>query len=219
MEKAKRNVILAITHGGSSHVDDLLSISILSYFTIYNYSIPLYVIRNSEIEKILKLSNRIKNNYEISSIYILDQTLNINELKEEFKNIQIETIDHHNISTNNCTFQLLLEYLYPEYSLKLLDYDFDIDIININFNNLEINETFKPINYIKNYLELLSINDTNGPIESFKYFYNRNIRNIDELLKFEYFLLKNPLNYSIIRFFSKKYSNFSNSSIFLILRL
>jgi len=212
-----RNITIAITHGGSPHIDDLISISLLSYFYIYNFGNPIYVIRNSDINEIIKKIKNLKDKYILNNIFILDQTLEIEKLKEEFKNIEIETIDHHNISTNDCTFQLLLEYLYPEYSLKLLDYDFDI---GINFNDFEIYKTFKPINYINKLLKLLSIADTNGPFEAFKFYKNTdNIENIEELLEFEYFILKNPINYSIIKFFQKKKSFLisSKSNIFYII--
>jgi len=217
--KEVKNIIIGVTHGGNPHIDDLLSISILSYFSIINYNIPLLVIRSSNIEEILKIIDKIKKNYEINDIYILDQTINIDKLKN-FKNIEIKVIDHHDKNTNNCTFQLLLEYLYPEYSLKLLDFDFNFDF-NFdfsNFNNFDNKKIFKPINFIDKYLKLISISDTNGPITSFQYFYGKNIENINELLEFEYFILKNPFIFAILKYFNKKYFFIkSDKNIFYIL--
>jgi len=211
----KKEIIIGVTHGGNPHIDDLLSVSILSHFSISNY-IPLLVIRSSNIEEILKIIDKIKKDYEINDIYILDQTININELKN-FKNIEIKVIDHHDKNTNNCTFQLLLEYLYPEYSLKLLDFDFNLDFSN--FNNFDNKKIFKPINFIDKYLKLISISDTDGPIASFQYFSHKNIEiNIDELLEFEYFILKNPFIFAILKYFNKKYFFIkSDKNIFYIL--
>jgi hypothetical protein len=194
----------------------MLAISILSHYTIDNLSSPLFVIRDSDITKIIKLLKKIKNNYEINHIYILDQTISdINELKKEFKNINIETIDHHSNGDNNCTFQLLIEKLYPEYSLQLFNIDIDFDF---DFNNFDDNKIFKSISFISKYLELLSINDTQGTFKAYKHFYNKDIENIDELLKFEYFVLKNPFVFTILKYFNRNHFWIkSNNNIFYIL--